>query len=415
MAMRRSTQSPQVLTSARIRCLLGAAAPVALLIGGCVSNSSATYPDTWSARTAVSKSECPHLAGRYHDTGETALASRAQFCGGGRLRGEWHCEASLLTNIADDDPAEWVELRQPNADTLIVVSSDPTIEVKELHQSRGDFTCTAKGLERHLHASLMSEGNNGPSSAPAAIFNGVSTAFNLVSAGSAGVRSLTRTFKTAADGSLILDVSESQSGLMVLIPMHTSEESYVRWLPVAGAPVDSAVPADLPSAHVARFISMNDFLHHTRVSGVDGSGVDKRRGEGKPVSLAPGARWVEVKTIDHSFRPLLDYDVSYSFELEAAAGHVYRLARRPASCLAPGDLKSAVASHQVGRTQVSLIDQAPGMPERPFDVEALCIVGLAASCDVSDTGEVLDGLVCLRLNPTGRGYYGRPTGILSSL
>jgi hypothetical protein len=57
-------------------------------------------------------------------------------------------------------------LRQPDADTLVVISSDPVVDVKEMHRSRGEFSCGKHGLERTLHASLSSLGSNADSSAP---------------------------------------------------------------------------------------------------------------------------------------------------------------------------------------------------------------------------------------------------------
>jgi hypothetical protein len=74
------------------------------------------------------------------------------------------------------------------------------------------------------------------------------TLFNLATAGTAGVRTLTRTFSAAADGSLVMDVSEAQSGVAGLIPFHTHDQGFVRWTraePVAG---DSATATAAGSA-----------------------------------------------------------------------------------------------------------------------------------------------------------------------
>jgi hypothetical protein len=399
-------------TSAKKRgsppCSWGIGVALAFLMSGCVRNTITSYPADWSARTAVSKKECPHIAGRYQDTGEIASGTPSSSCRAGRtrLRGEWRCETSLSRNVAEIGSGGWVELRQPDANTLMIVSSDPAVDVKVMHRSEGDFTCSARGLERRLHASLMSAGSNAPSSVPLAAFNGMGTLINMASAGSAGVRTLTRTFRTASDGALIMDVSESESGLVVLIPAHLKDETFVRWSRIE--PPASAEAADTPSAHVARFLSTNDFWHHLRATDVDGVDLEESGGEGRPFALSPGNRWVQVKSIDHNFKQWRDFDTTYGFELEAVAGHAYRLGRHPAPCLPAGNIDAALESHLISHTQVSLVDKGPGRQERQFNVKALCISGLAINCGPSESPDiVLDGLACVRLEGAARGYYGR--------
>src|SRR5215471_3848714 len=176
--------------------------------------------------------------------------------------------------------------------------------------SRGDFSCGKHGLERTLHASLGSVGSNAESSAPQAAFNGIGTLFNLASAGTAGVRTLTRTFTASADGSLVMDVSEAQSGVALLIPFHTRDEGFVRWSPAQPSVADSPTAAaatdgaviDVPAARFARFESMNDFIHHTRVTGLDGAELDEGKGAGRPVALPSGKRWVQISRSDHNMR-----------------------------------------------------------------------------------------------------------------
>jgi hypothetical protein len=221
-------------------CVAGCVA-VAVMLGGCVRTTKSTLPDNWSAakaNTAVRipagvRSECPTLAGRYGNAGEMAVQTPAVGCGSHkyRMRAEWQCDVSLARDIADlDGRREWVELRQPDQDTLQIVSSDPAVAVKELHRSHGDFTCTAHGLERTIHASMMSMGDNSASpSIGMDAFNGMGTAFGAAAYGSIGLRTLTRSFNIAADGALVMDVSESQGGLLLLIPHYIKTETYVRW------------------------------------------------------------------------------------------------------------------------------------------------------------------------------------------
>lgn len=388
-----------------------------LLLAGCVHNATTSYPQQWSPLGAATPSACPDLAGRYYNVGELAPGTP---CNGGRIavHAEWRCDTSLSQNIAEVEADDWVELRQPDADTLVVISSDPVVDVKEMHRSRGDFSCSRHGLERTLHASLSSVGSNADSAAPQAAFNGLGALFNLATAGTAGVRTLTRTFTAIADGSLVMDVSEAQSGVVMLIPFHTRDEGFVRWSraePPAGDSVTAAVAADgaaadVPAARFARFESMNDFIHHTRVTGLDGTELEARRDERRAVALAPGKRWVQISRIDHSMRRLRDFNMTYGFELEAVARHVYRLSEQPAPCLAPGSIDAALNSHLIRRVRVSLVERSPDGAERRFPAEALCIAGIAVACGApNDSPIIIDRLTlsCVRLSGSSHGYYGQ--------
>src|SRR5215813_6720064 len=388
-----------------------------LLLAGCVHNATTSYPQQWSALGTTTPSACPNLAGRYHNTGELAPGTA---CSGGRIavRAEWRCDASLSHNIAEVEADDWVELRQPDPDTLVVISSDPVVDVKELHRSRGDFSCGKHGLERTLHASLSSVGSNAQPTAPQAALNGLGTLFNLATAGTAGVRTLTRAFTASDDGSLVMDVSEAQSGVAVLIPFHTRNEAFVRWpraepsaadAKTAAAATEGAV-VDVPAARFARFQSMNDFMHHTRVTGLDGTELDERKGEGRLVALPPGKHWVQISRIDHSMRQWRDFNVTYGIELDAVAGHVYRLSEQPDSCVAAGSIDAALNAHLIRRIQVSLVDRSPGGAERRFPGEALCIAGVAVGCSAADNSPIIIDrltLSCVRLGGSSYGYYGQ--------
>ena len=214
----------------RRRLAQGAGIALAVLMGGCVRQTALTYPEGWS-QPLSSRGECPHLAGRYVNAGELASGTAPALCSVGRYRrrGEWHCDTSLSRNLADIESGGWMQVRQPDDDTLVIVSSNPTVDVKTLHRSAGDFSCSAGALERRLHASLMSLGTDAAhSSVPLAGYNGLGTAYGAA-LGTGGVRTLTRRFRTAADGALIMEVSRSESGLTLLIPFHFQDETFVRW------------------------------------------------------------------------------------------------------------------------------------------------------------------------------------------
>jgi hypothetical protein len=355
---------------------------------GCVRTSSMAYPQDWAPSAAIEKTQCPQIAGRYVNAGEIANGTNpGLFRSGSRYeyRAEWRSDSALSHNIAEGGSGDWVELRQPDRDTLIVVLSDPTSEVRELHRSR-DFTCSARGLDRRLHAGLTSVGKNSDrESALLAGFNGVEMAYSAA-LGTGGMRTLTRSFKLASDGSLVMTVSQSETGLMLLIPFHARQETYVRWIRSDPSLSDTRAPesdttailpyGDIPSAHVGLFDSMNGFLHHVRVSSLDGVATNTDQTQrATPVALSPGLHRIEVSQIDHQLTPMRDFSTVVGFEMSAAPGHRYRLDKRPQACPAPGDLDLALASPPVYRTRVTILDEASGIVTRRFEVDAQCISG----------------------------------------
>jgi hypothetical protein len=314
---------------------------------GCVRTSSMAYPQDWAPSAAIEKAQCPQIAGRYVNAGEIANGtSPGLFRTGSRheYRAEWRSDSVLSHNIAAGGSGEWVELRQPDRDTLIVVLSDPTAEVRELHRSR-DFTCSVRGLDRRLHAGLTSVGNNSDhESALLAGFNGVEMAYSAA-LGTGGMRTLTRSFKPASDGSLVMTVTQSETGLMLLIPFHERQETYVRWIRSDSPLSDAQTPesdttailpyGDIPSTHVGLFVSQ----------------------------------------IDHQLSPMRDFNTVVGFEMSAAPGHRYRLDKRPQACPTPGDIDVALASPHVYRTRITILDEAPGIVTRRFEVDAQCVSG----------------------------------------
>jgi len=393
---------------------------------GCVRTSSVAYPKDWSPSAAVAKAECPQIAGRYVDAGEIAGGSDpVQFKTGSRYRyrAEWRSDTMLSHNIADGGSGDWVELRQPNQDALIMVSSDPTVEVRELHRSHGDFFCSVRGVERQLHAGLLSVGDNSDhTSAVLAGFNGMEMVYGAV-LGSGGIRTLTRSFKPAADGSLVMTVTQSETGLMLLIPVHQRHATFVRWQRSDSEPSDAPSVAsdatavapygDIPAAHVGLFDSMNGFLHHVRVSNLDGNATNTNQTQDAlPIALTPGRHWIGIDQIDHQMVPLRDFNTVVGFEMQADPGHRYRLDKRPPACVGPGDLDVALASSRVYRTRVTLLDEGPGVAPRHLNVDAQCVSGWTRVCSRSEvfSDESGKGLVCVALNGSEYGYYGSDAG-----
>jgi hypothetical protein len=163
-------------------------------------------------------------------------------------------------------------------------------------------------------------------------------------------------------------------------------------------------PLDPPAAHVARLESPDGFWHRLHVANVDGTAVDAS--PAKPVALAPGPRWVELRLIDHTWRPPRDFNVAYAFRLPAVAGHVYR-PDTPARCLAPGPVDAVLESHLVRHTTVTLTDRAPGQAPQRLTLPALCTAGTTAECETSEQSGSADGLACVALEGSARGLHGR--------
>jgi hypothetical protein len=388
-----------------------------VLCSGCITRTTkASYPEGWSPVTAVEAAACPRLAGRYVNSGEVAPGATQFSCGThGPYRGEWCNQTDLSQNIGGLASADWVELRQPDADTLVIVSSDPAVPVRELHQRKGDYSCSRAGLERDIHASEMSRGSNaGEPSVALDTLNTTSTAYGLLMA-SGGVRTLTRRFNVGADGSLVMAVSQSDHGAMFLIPYHLRDETFVRWTRVT-PPSGAVEPAGaLPVEQVGIFQPTNGTMwSKVKVTNLDGTPVNTYAGlPGVPVALQPGRHWVQVATQSTHLVPPRDIDTKYAFEMDAVAGHQYRIPSKPSSCLASGNIDAALEAASVYHTRLSVIDKAPGMPERSFEVQALCISAPTYVC-VPPPGnpgaEATDAHRCVTLDGWGRGYYGTDAG-----
>lgn len=188
-------------------------------LDGCVTRDP--YPDYWPALAAVPTSGCPDLAGRYHIE---AVESGTCYAGESRAyKAEWRCQFDLDWALGVDGVARadgWIELSQPDVDQLVVATGSGT---RVLRSSAGEFRCEKGGLEISEHASALSEEGQGK------LTNAMTgTGVALMSA-SGGVNMLSRRFRRAADGSLVAELYESSTGLILLVPYHRSERHYLRW------------------------------------------------------------------------------------------------------------------------------------------------------------------------------------------
>lgn len=366
--------------------------PVLLLFVGC-SSQHARYPDEWSPATAPAvaaadspgvSTNCPRLAGRYSNGGVLAPGTPQELCKSAmhieyRMIGDWFCETSLSLNIGAVDAGGWVELRQPDPDTLIVIAGDGTVDPVELHRSRGDFDCRDGQLVRTLRAPTTSLGyDEGQENTATRVYNVFSAVTNAFLA-TGGVQTLKRSFSVAADGTLVMRVERTTHALLFALPINYDHSTYVSWTRDTSAAVAAGEPAPAPSAQVAR-------LHHYRkhafaaiwLTTVDGAELDDRELVARlgqdtrgaefwdvPQLVEPGLHWIE-------WRPWTRIGVRYGAVVDLQAGHVYRLAEAPPDC-GSADTRAA---HQANRSlywrQLQIEDAVAGSPPRVLQVRALC-------------------------------------------
>jgi len=385
------------------------AVPLSLIVG-CFSGH-ATYPEGWSTAAAQSGTQagatagglsttCPSLEGRYSNGGQLAPSTPKQLCAGAvsrtyRYIGDWLCETTLTSNIAGLEASSFdiVLLRQPDADTLRVVSSDGAVVLKELHHSKGDFDCKDEGLVRRLIAPALSFGDETDAPLVTDAINAFRAAMGVFMA-SAGVQTLTRTFTRATDGSLVMTVERATHGLMIGLPYGYDYSTYVTWPPAtAESPVSQpaeTVPPPNPEASaillpLERFRGLTWFVT-----------VDDREYQLEPLDVAPGEHWVEFFALSHD-------RLSYGAMLVLEAGHTYQLADGPPDCLPTRGADGKDAVDQLQWREVQLSDRVEGRSAKIHTVKMMCRRD-AHRCEadtVCDRGER-----CVHYPAGGWGYCG---------
>ena len=184
-------------------------------LAGCVTRDP--YPDYWPALMTVPKSACPDISGRYRNE-----ALHTGQCYGTDYKARWDCDVRLNWALGEPGVAadeQWVEIRQPAPDQIVIVTST---ETRVLRRSSGDFDCDDEGVVVSEHASTFSERNQSKG------VNAYLTAGNMLIA-TGGVNTLKLHFRRAADGSLVAKLTESTNALVLAIPAHMSALHYLRW------------------------------------------------------------------------------------------------------------------------------------------------------------------------------------------
>ena len=404
-----------------------AAALISALASGCVQKNEVRYPADWSPVQGVADAECPTIAGRYSDSGEVASSCSAE---GTQIRAAFNCDRSLEHNWTDTRGAKWVEIQQPDSDTLVFVVSDPTTGPVEFHQSRGDYSCGSEGIVLSLTANVLAVGGNSPhQKAGMAAYNAAGAVIGgtIEGLGTYGSRHLKRRFVPAEDGSLVMSVTETSTGTIVLIPQHSKDSTFVRWErytePVHSEP-DSDAPADASAAALfasyaagdnsitpARYTQVARFTALGAGYAATDSGANEVDGEftglAKVVALQPGRHWIESDVLHHHFAPLRDFSIAYAYSLEVVADHEYHFESKPPACLPEGKIDAALESHMVYRTPITLIDSEEGHLDNRIVLGALCTSGFTPHCDSANTpADTRPNEACVHLDDSDRGFWG---------
>lgn len=201
---------------------------MSILCAGCAVRGT-QYPADWPTLANEHQGRCPLIQGRYLNNGASAAQCPVE---GRRWTYAWDCDTTLTSNILTGLPHEgygshWVEIKQPDENTIVVTMAEGTTPVT-LKQGSGDFSCDSNGVTISRSGSSFSQA--GVSEVGNVL---VTTVNGLV--GSGGVDTLSRRFERARDGSLVMKVTTSSYTSYVFIPTYVSWSQYVHW---RGLPAD---------------------------------------------------------------------------------------------------------------------------------------------------------------------------------
>jgi hypothetical protein len=242
-----------------------------------------------------------------------------------------------------------------------------------------------------------------------------------------GLTTLTRTFNVAQDGSLVMSVSLSQTGVYMLIPYHIQGKTFVRWQRVTtesetaetpaattattASSTTAAPAAPAPSELVSRFQPLRGIVSWTFVDGVDDEATYSAITDFDPPPqvIAPGHHWITLEVKSATLIPLRDFSGRYGFLLDAIAGHTYTPTEQPTVCVSPDKERNNAAPAIVYRRQLTLIDRVRGKEVGRITVDALCATQGARVCTAGQPPPDADaptGTSCVTLAGSDRGFWG---------
>jgi len=192
-------------------------------ISACVGvDSIQAYPDGWAEITAPQIGDCPQLTGTYSVAGlRKGMDDRCGKQPGNKRFDDtgWDCSIRLEDASTLGQQVDRITLSQPDSKTLIILgeASDGRRTVRTLHRDAGNFTCETPGLVISKTVSLF----GGEDDALATI-GGL-----MVLRG--GTSRLDKVFSIAADGSLLMNVSERNQGIFFPFMFSATFSAWVQW------------------------------------------------------------------------------------------------------------------------------------------------------------------------------------------
>jgi hypothetical protein len=251
----------------------------AFVLTGCSSISD--YPRDWSPidksfrSNASVEQPCPHLVGRFRQSGTISPNNPSEMCSTSSPHYEWAldwlCETSLVRNLAPRESGdkeyaplvdgEWIELQQPDGDTLRIVSGEPANVSIKLRRSSGDFACRSDGLSRVQHDIWRVTANAGDPGGPEhPVGRVIAMASATLSAPVfvfGGFATLTRTFNLTTDGSLVMKIVHSRKGVSFFIPTYEESSTYVMWSRASeGEGSEGPAPVPLLDVTIGRMVGV---------------------------------------------------------------------------------------------------------------------------------------------------------------
>lgn len=232
--------------SVAIRVSLYSLALLLLLsIAGCIRSNIDHVPESWPPPVAMAPlDQCPNITGLYVNRGNVTPEYKT-LCfdsHSGKSRKEtnkyppkagWNCDEQLSGNLIKMRAIEgtelqqlrwvdWLDIRQPDPDTLEV--HFPQFDTKIFKRSKGDFQCDQSGLKYSISGSAFSWEEKSP------IINYIATSMLVVFGyGTVVIVTTERIFSPLQDGSILMEVTESNTGAVILIPTKIKSHTFVRW------------------------------------------------------------------------------------------------------------------------------------------------------------------------------------------
>ena len=211
-----------------------------LLADGCFFRERATAPPGWEAADAAStegSATCPSITGRYAVGGDLDPTTPQELCHTSGAKFEWAldwlCDTNLVTNlISRDSAASWIEIQQPDPDTLRLIFFDASTAPVELHRSKGDFGCSATAItrvQRDVWRMATNYGVSGGEEPVAGKTIARTSAAMATLFAYGGIQTLARTFRTDTEGALVMKIVRSRHGLMLGIPVSEVYSTFVTW------------------------------------------------------------------------------------------------------------------------------------------------------------------------------------------